>query len=78
MTEFDNLKRSYISVIQLSMAMNAPYEEVKQGNGILYRFCKNLVENSGYSDDEKRNMKTELEIVKETLAKDIEEFYQRH
>ena len=78
MTEFDNLKRSYITVIQLSLAMNTPCEEVKRGNVILHRFCENLVENSCYPDDEKRHMKNELEIVKETIAQEIEAFYQKH
>ena len=78
MTKFDNLKASYISVIQLSMAMNTPCEEVKRGNDILHRFCEKLVENSAYSDEEKRLMKNELEIVKEITSKEIEEFYQQH
>ena len=78
MTEFDNLKRSYIAVIQLSMAMKKPCEEVKRGNDILHRFCEKLIENSVYPDDEKRRMKNELEIVKETMAKEIEAFYHQH
>lgn len=78
MTEFDNLKRSYIAVIQLSMAANTPCEEVKRGNDILHRFCDNLVENSCYPDDEKRRMKNEFDIVKETIAKEIEAFYHQH
>lgn len=75
MTEFDNLKRSYVAVIQFSMAMNTPREEVKHGNDILHKFCEKLIENSGYPDDEKQRMKDELEIVKETMAKEIEAFY---
>ncbi len=78
MTEFNNLKRSYITVIQLSLGLNTPCEEVKRGNDILHRFCENLVENSVYPDDEKRSMKNELEIVKGTIAQEIEAFYQKH
>lgn len=78
MIEFDNLKTSYIAVIQFSMAINTPYEEVKRGNDILHRFCENLVENSSYPDDEKHRMKNELEITKGTITQEVEAYYRQH
>lgn len=75
MTEFDNLKRNYISAIQFGMLSKISYQEAKQGNDILHWFCEKLVENSNYNDVEKFAMKQELEILKKSLSEEIKEFY---
>lgn len=77
MTEFDNLKSSYISAIQCGLAMGAGYNEAKHGNDILHKFCENLIDNSNYNDLCKMDMKNELEVIKEALSQEIESFYKR-
>lgn len=77
MTEFDGLKRSYISALHVGMATGANREQSKNGNEILHKFCEGLVENSQYSDEAKQAMKHELKMLKEVLSKEIEEFYTR-
>ena len=75
MIDYYNLKSSYIAAIQTGLIMNAGYEEAKRGNEILHKFCENCVDNSNYSEQDKQNMKHELELVKETLSKEIESFF---
>ena len=77
MTEFDNLKRSYISAIQWGLTAIVGYNESKQGNEVLHKFCENLIENSDYNDSNKMTMKHELKIIKEALSKEIESFYRK-
>ena len=76
MTEFEILKASYTATIQFDLATNVGYLESKRGNEVLHEFCKQIVENSNYCDNEKRTMKQELELLKETLNKEIEAYYQ--
>lgn len=76
MTEFENLKNTYISIVQLGLAVNVSYQESKQGNNLLHKFCENLVENSNYLDSAKTTMKQELELIKEALSEEIESYYQ--
>ena len=57
------------------MATNVGYLESKRGNEVLHEFCKQLVENSNYCDNDKRAMKQELELLKETLNKEIEAYF---
>lgn len=76
MTEFENLKASYTATIQFGLATNVGYLESKRGNEVLHEFCKQLVENSDYYDNDKRAMNQELELLKETLNKEIEAYYQ--
>ena len=78
MNEFDNLKKNYIAIVQLSLAMNVGCEKAKFGNEILHRLCENLIETSYYSDYTKQCIKAELEIIKETLAMEISSYYQQH
>ena len=75
MIDYINLKNSYITAIQAGLAMNADYEEAKHGNDILHKFCENCIENSHYSETDKKNMKHELELVKETLSQEIESYF---
>ena len=76
MTEFENLKNSYYFALQYGMANNATYEEAKKGNAILHKFCEKLVENSNYNDYQKKQMKFELELLKEALSQEIEHHFQ--
>ena len=39
MTEFENLKNSYITVVQLGLTARAGYDESKRGNEVLHKFC---------------------------------------
>lgn len=77
MTEFENLKNSYITVVQLGLTARAGYDESKRGNEVLHKFCENFIDNSNCSNPEKTTMKHELEIIKEALSKEIESFYQK-
>ena len=77
MTEFDNLKRSYISAIQWGLTARVCYNESKQGNEVLHKFCENLIDNSDYNDSNKMMMKHELKIIKEALSKEIESLYRK-
>lgn len=71
MIDYLNLKKSYIAAIQVGLMLNAGYKEAKHGNDLLYKFCENCIENSNYSETGKQNMKHDLELVKETLAQEI-------
>lgn len=77
MTEFENLKRSYASVLQYGMIMGANKSEAKQGNEIVHKFCETLVENSMYSDNDKNYMKNELQLLKQELDDEIEAAYNK-
>lgn len=72
MIDYLNMKKSYIATIQLGLALNAGYEEAKRGNDLLHKFCENCIDNSIYSEVDKRDMKRELELVKEMLSREIE------
>ena len=75
MTEYENLKRSYIATIQFGLSANVKYDEVKHGNDVLHRFCEQLIENSNYLEIDKQGMKHDLEIVKEALSQEIEAYW---
>ena len=75
MTEYENLKRSYIATIQFGLSANVKYDEVKHGNDLLHKFCEQLIENSNYSDMDKQSMKHDLEIVKEALSQEIKTYW---
>lgn len=77
MTEYENLKKSYIATIHLGLTMNANYDEVRHGNDILHKFCKNLVEHSSYSEDDKHRMKNDLELTKNLLSQEIDALFQK-
>ena len=72
MIDYLNLKNRYIAAIQMGLLLNAGYEDTKRGNELLHKFCENCVENSKYSELDKHNMKIDLEILKETLSREIE------
>ena len=52
--------------------MNAGYEEAKRGNDLLHKFCENCIDNSNYSENNKKDIKRDLELVKEALSQEIE------
>ena len=72
MIDYLNMKRSYIATIQLGLVLNTGYEEAKHGNDLLHKFCENCVDGSLYSEEDKRTMKRDLELVKEALSQEIE------
>ena len=72
MIDYQNLKASYIAIIQIGLELGFP--DPKHGNELLHEFCEKLVENSNYSDSDKQKMKNELKTVKETLSNEIEQF----
>lgn len=75
MTEFDKLKNTYKNTVQFGLKANLGYEESKNGNDIIHKFCESLIESSNYSEKEKSEMKHELKILKEIFSKEIKLFY---
>ncbi len=71
MTDYENLKKSYIAAMQLGLQFCGNYDEAKRGNDILHQFCKTFVENSQYGDYAKDSMKQELEVLKASLLQEI-------
>ena len=72
MIDYLNLKNSYIAAIQMGLLLNSGYEGAKRGNDLLHKFCENCIDNSNYSEQDKQNMKRDLELVKESLSQEIE------
>lgn len=77
MTEFENLKMRYYAILHIGLTQNPNYNEAKFINGILHKFCESLVDGSYYSDYDKRRMKAELQLEKESLSAEIDTFYQK-
>lgn len=75
MTEFENLKSSYISVVQWGLTAKVGHHESKQGNEVLHKFCESLIDNSNYNNSDKAMMKHELQAIKESLSSEIDYFY---
>lgn len=73
--DFECLKRSYIATIQLGLVTNSVYEELNKTNEILHKFCENFVDGSNYGKTEKDAMKLELQLTKECLSQEIENYY---
>lgn len=74
MTEFDNLKNSYVFAIQSGLAANIDYQNCKKANDLIHKFCEKYVDNSDCID--KVAMKQELVLLKESLLQEIEAYYQ--
>lgn len=70
MIDYINLKNNYIAAVQMGFELGLP--NPKQGNDLLHNFCKNLIDNSNYSESDKQKMKNELDDVKEMLSIEIE------
>lgn len=77
MTDFDNLKNSYIFAIQSGLTAKIDYQNCKIANEFIHRFCESYVDKSGYCDVDKTAMKSELKRMKETLSQDIETYYNK-
>lgn len=75
MIDYLNLKNSYIAAIQTGLLLNAGYEDAKRGNDILHKFCEDCVDRSNYSEADKKDMKHDLELVKEALSQEIEHYF---
>ena len=75
MIEYINLKNMYISTIQTGLMLHGGYEGATRVNDILHKFCEQCVDNSNYSEADKRRMKLDLEIVKEALSQEIEHYF---
>lgn len=72
MIDYEVLKNRYIAAIQMGLMLNGGYEDAKHGNDLFHKFCENCIDNSNYSEQDKQNMKLELELVKEALSQEIE------
>lgn len=77
MTNFENLKNSYIQTIQLSLVGGVSHDEAKQGNELLYHFCKQLIQCSGCQPQDRDEMSRQIDLVKQTLEREIEAAYQK-
>lgn len=69
MIDYQSLKKCYIGAFQMGLELG--FSNPKQGNELLHKFCENLVDNSDYSEQDKKGMKHDLELVKETLSQEI-------
>ena len=76
MNEFNKLKKSYAAIIQFGLLTNAGYQNCKAANEFFHQFFETCVDNSNYSEADKSVMKLELELLKDTLSKEIENCYQ--
>lgn len=72
MTEFENLKNSYISAMNVGILGRLDTASLKYGNEILSYFCKQLISDSQYSATEKENMKNQIDLLKQSIDKEIE------
>ena len=70
MIDYQTLKNSYIGAIQMGLDLGFP--DPKQGNELLHKFCENCVDNSNYSEQDKHDMKLDLDLLKEALSQEIE------
>lgn len=76
MTNFDNLKNSYMFAIHSGLDAKIDYQNCKLANEFIHKFCEIYIDNSNYSDDDKMAKKQELNLLKEALSKEIESSYQ--
>ena len=70
MIDYLTLKNSYVAAIQMGLELGFP--DPKQGNELLHKFCENCVDNSNYSEQDKHDMKLDLDLLKEALSQEIE------
>lgn len=75
MLTFKDLKSAYISTVQFGMLHGANYDNAKHGNELLNHFCKGMVDNSNYNNNDKSTMKQDLDLTKETLSIEIDNYY---
>lgn len=75
--DYNNLKQSYITAIQLALSCNMQHDEIRGGNNILHDFCNVLVETSEYSEADKKYMKSEFDRIKEQMSVEIDCYYRK-
>lgn len=75
MIEFENLKGSYISAMNVGILGRLDTASLKYGNEILSHCCKQLISDSQYYATEKENMKNQIDLLKQTIDKEIESSY---
>lgn len=76
MINYNLLKQRYIAIIHFFLPLQIPYEEMKRGNDLLHKAFENLIDSANNcSDYDKNNMKQEIQLVKETLSKEIDLYY---
>ena len=72
MTDFNNLKNSYMFAIRSGLTAEIDYQNCKFANEFIHKFCEIYVDNSDYID--KAAMKHELDLLKESLSQEIEAY----
>ncbi len=77
MTNFENLKNSYIQTIQLALLGGVSCDEVKRANELISHFCKQLIQCSGYRPQDQEEMCRQMDLLKKTLELEIEAAYQK-
>lgn len=77
MTDFENLKSSYIQTIQLAIVGGVSHDEAKRGNELLSHFCKQLIQCSGCQPQDREEMCRQMDLLKKTLELEIETAYQK-
>ena len=77
MTNFENLKNSYIQTIQFSLLGGASRDEVKHANELISHFCKQLIQCSGYRPQDQEEMCRQMNLLKKALELEIEAAYQK-
>ena len=75
MTDFENLKNSYIQTIELALLGGVSCDEVKHANELISHFCKQLIRCSGYRPQDREKMCSQIDLVKQTLELEIEAAY---
>lgn len=75
MTDFENLKNSYIQTIQLALLGGVSCDELKRANELLSHFCKQLIQCSGCRPQDREKMCSQIDLVKQTLELEIEAAY---
>ena len=76
-TDFEKLKNSYVQTIQLAIVSGVSHDEAKQGNELLFRFCKQLIQCSSCQKQDRDEMSRQIGLVKQTLELEIEKVYQK-
>lgn len=77
MTDFENLKNSYIQTIQFALVSGVSRDETKHANEVISHFCKQLIQCSSYQPQDKDEMSRQIDLVKRTLEREIEAAYQK-
>lgn len=77
MTDFENLKNSYIQTIQLALVSGVSHDEAKHANELIAHFCKQLIQCSSCQPQDRDEMSHQIDLVKQTLELEIEAAYQK-